>query len=114
MTRHRNVMASPFMDAGMGGAGEDVDPMQSVANIADCMLVLACGLMLALVMYWNLDVAPAMEEVEMDGDLTEIPADLEEAQMAMDSQGAGYEEMGVVYRDPNTGKMYMLKTEESE
>ena len=110
MARHRDVMASPFAARGFGEA-DDVDPMQSVANISDCMLVLACGLMLALVMYWNLDVAPAMDEVEMDTDLTELPTDLEEAQMAMNSEGAGYEEMGVVYRDPKTGKMYMLKSE---
>ena len=112
MAAHRDVMASSFAAHGIGGEEEEVDPMQSVANIADCMLVLACGLMLALVMYWNLDVAPAMDEVVMDDALTELPTDVDETQMAMNPEGTGYEELGTVYRDPKTGKMYMLKSDE--
>ena len=34
---------------------EDVNPMESVVNIVDAMLVFACGLMLSLVIYWNVD-----------------------------------------------------------
>lgn len=106
---HRNVMASPFAGGVDIEFDEDVDPMQSVANMVDCMLVLACGLMLALVMSHNLDFAPAMEEVVADSDLEQIEQDIEQGNAAFDSSGSGYEELGVVYRDPDTGKMYMLK-----
>ena len=114
MRKHREVMASPFAARGITDVMEDVDPMQSVANMADCMLVLACGLMLALVMYWNLDVSPAMQEVVEDADLTQLDSNLEDMETAMDSEGSGYEELGVVYRDPQTGKMYMLKQDVDE
>ena len=36
---------------------EDVNPMEGVANLADVMLVLAVGMMLALVVAWNVDIA---------------------------------------------------------
>ena len=38
-------------------AAEDVDPMSSMSNIGDVMLVFACGLMVALVVAWNVDLA---------------------------------------------------------
>ena len=106
---HRNVMASPFANGIGAEFEENVDPMQSMANMVDCMLVLACGLMLALVMSHNLDFAPAMEEVVADTDLEQIDQEIEEGKAAFNDAGSGYEELGVVYRDPETGKMYMLK-----
>jgi hypothetical protein len=112
MRHHRSVMASEFTGNSAFEDKDDVDPMSSVANIVDCMLVLACGLMLAIITYWNLDVSPAMQEVVQDENLTEVPADIEDAQAAM-GQGNGYTELGVVYQDPTTGKMYMVKKENS-
>ena len=109
MRKHREVMDAPFASHGIVDVMEDVDPMQSVANMADCMLVLACGLMLALVMYWKLDVSPAMQEVVEDTDLAEISSSIEDMETTMNSEGSGYEELGMVYRDPKTGKMYMMK-----
>lgn len=37
--------------------GKEVNPMEGVANLADVMLVLAVGMMLALVVAWNVDIA---------------------------------------------------------
>ena len=39
-----------------GEVGEDVNPSAYIVNLADCMLVLACGFMVALISYWNIDV----------------------------------------------------------
>jgi len=39
-------------------ATEDVNPLEGVVNIADVMLVFACGLMLALAVYWNIELGP--------------------------------------------------------
>jgi len=36
---------------------EDFSPMEGVGNMADAMLVFACGLLLALIMSWNVDVS---------------------------------------------------------
>ena len=33
-----------------------VNPMDSISNLADAMLVLAVGIMLALIINWNVDI----------------------------------------------------------
>ena len=36
---------------------ESVDPMNYVSNLSDAMLVLAVGMMLALIVHWNVDIS---------------------------------------------------------
>lgn len=36
---------------------EDVNPMNYISNLSDAMLVLAVGMMLALVVAWNVDIS---------------------------------------------------------
>ncbi len=93
--------------------GENINPLDGLANLADVMLVFACGLMLALITYWNVDVGGIKEgavtvdqgqEVTSDmGGLSDEPTDPEES--------GGLEEYGMVYRDPATGKLYMVTDE---
>ena len=90
-------------------SSEDVNPIEGVINIADVMLVFACGLMLALAVYWNIDLGPVGERIDLNQgrEVTETPEirkDLIETQ----GQGKLYEKMGTVYKDPETGKMFML------
>jgi hypothetical protein len=87
-------------------SAEDADPRIGLVNLADVMLVFACGLMLALVTYWNLDVS-AMQEVVKTEDVTEV-TDVEQMQDQNAAGGNGYQELGTVYQDPMTGKLYML------
>lgn len=85
--------------------GEDVNPMDGIINIVDAMLVFACGLMLSLVIYWNVDLN-GLTDVEQGADVTEV----EGVQDGIDENADGsasYEKMGTVYRDPATGKLYM-------
>ena len=81
---------------------EDVSPMESVANLVDVMLVFACGLIIALIAAWNVDVTKTPYKVtdikDSSGQEEVAPEDLEE--------------LGRVYRDPETGKMYVLEDEE--
>jgi hypothetical protein len=78
--------------------------MEGVANLADCMLVLACGLMLSLIVSWNLDLA--VDEPLNDTPLSAVE-ELESTQRQPEDT-AGYEQMGVVYKDPATGELYMI------
>ncbi len=85
---------------------EDVDPRASVANLADVMLVFACGLMVALVAHWNINVS-TVQQVEKQSEMTEV-SDVETMADDMATGSGGYTQLGTVYQDPKTGQMYML------
>ena len=87
-------------------AEDDVDPMSSVANIADAMLVFACGLMVALVVAWEVDLS-AVQEVELTD--SEQIEDVETLQDILSAEGSNYIQRGTVYQDPKTGTMYLLE-----
>ncbi len=81
------------------------NPMEGMSNLADCMLVLACGLMLSLIVSWNLDLA-VDQPLENNDDLAAV----EELQSSDTSpeDASSYEQLGVVYKDPATGELYMV------
>lgn len=93
---------------GKGIPAEDVNPLDGVANLADVMLVFACGLMLALITYWNVDVAATAEKPpEMRQELTETVTDLDDEDgEAVDSDAL--QEYGTVYIDRETGALYII------
>ncbi|MDR0350001.1 MAG: DUF2149 domain-containing protein [Coriobacteriales bacterium] len=101
-------MAYDFGDGDLRGGAlrEDAQPdaMAGMANLADVMLVFACGLMLALVTYWNLDL-PSITELD-----SEQMHELDESDEIMDILGSSsaYIEKGTVYQDPSTGKLYWM------
>lgn len=94
---------------------EEVNPLEGSINIVDAMLVFACGLMLALVIHWNVDLAgeqtgaAGRESVSLTQgqDVSQTP---EIRQNLIETQGQGqlYQRVGTVYRDPATGKLFML------
>ncbi|MDD6043337.1 MAG: DUF2149 domain-containing protein [Eubacteriaceae bacterium] len=81
---------------------DDSNPMDSLTNLFDVMLVFACGLMVALVISLNVDVSRLDQAVIEYKDNSGGKATVEE------SEGANMEEIGTVYRDPTTGKTYIL------
>lgn len=83
----------------------DVNPMESVANLVDIMLVFACGLMIAIVLNWKVDFS-RMTDVIKKENLVEVKDPDRAIQDA--AQNQKYNEMGVVYEDPETGKMYIM------
>ena len=107
-------MTGRFKNSRFGGASdsEDVNPMDGLSNLADVMLVLAVGFMLALVINWNIDVSPKDSVVETPQAAEEISeldgfGDSEEKPLDGDVE---YEDMGSgrIYRDPATGKYYLV------
>ena len=92
---------------------EIVNPMDSVANLVDVMLVLVVGFMLALIINWNLDVGaiahltPEEEQsesaLEFDGDyMEEIDSEGE------DIDSRAMEKLGSVYFDEASGRYYII------
>lgn len=101
---------------------QESDPMEGTSNIVDCMLVLALGFMVMLVLSWN------MQDVVFNQDMSQQQKDqtmqamqqvaqvtqgqeLNETPDSSDSSGQGYVEQGKVYRDPKTGKLIMVTEE---
>ena len=100
----RNIRESRF--GRRRTVGEDVNPSAYIVNLADCMLVLACGFMVALITFWNIDVTPSALELENE-QLEQI--DPESLPDDVTSGGSYYVEAGKVYQDPNTGQLYMVQ-----
>ena len=87
-------------------SAEEVDPMASMGNMGDIMLVFACGLMVALVVAWNVDLGK-FTQVEMDQS-TEVD-DVEQITEMLYGEGNAFIEKGTVYQDPVTGKYYLVE-----
>ncbi len=103
------------LSSGKSGFGEDVNPMESVSNLADVMLVFACGIMMALVMNWNIDVQNAGEfnKVAVDtSNATEVTDQMtgDDGETTITTED-GYVDVGRVYKDPETGTLYMVTEE---
>ena len=113
--------------------GESVDPMQFLSNLSDAMLVLAVGMMLALIVHWNVDISTSggvMSDsgesyaAEGEGGSAQIDKDDairfsedELAQMDTDKLedvGEGMEKLGEVYYDAATGQYYIVQTTQEQ
>ena len=95
------------------GEKDSVNPMEGVANLADCMLVLACGLMLSLIISWNLDIA-IDAPLDIPGEETrETVSDVQESELDNMDDVDTFEEFGTLYRDPKTGEFYVIRSGEA-
>lgn len=79
------------------------EPLGPLANLVDLMLVFVCGLVAALVA-----ISPELErqlrepqELRQGRELPQVPDGIR-------GQGDGYETLGKVYRDPETGKLILI------
>lgn len=80
--------------------------MSSMGNMGDVMLVFACGLMVALVLAWNVDLSQ-FTQVEMGEELDQSA--VSNATQNMNGEGNSFVDMGRVYQDPTTGKYYLVE-----
>ena len=91
----------------------EVNPLEHMANLSDVMLVLAVGILCALLVYWKVDLtggesaapSPVTEEDQID---LEIEGTADESLLS----GQDLEEYGTVYQDKD-GNFY-LETKETE
>lgn len=87
---------SPFLES-------EGSPMESIANIVDVMLVFACGLLLALVTVWNVDIGLDRPD---NNNMYEVSDVVEDSQSVSKDN---LQEAGKVYRDPATGNLYFIE-----
>ena len=88
---------------------EEVNPLDGVINIVDAMLVFACGLMLSVIIHWNVNLDQTANRVDLkSGQDVSQTEDIRNNLIEPEDQGKLYEKMGTVYKDPATGKLFML------
>lgn len=94
------------------------DPMAGTANLVDAMLVIAVGLLVFLVISWNMQglVFSDMTQEEKQNvmqrmsEVSEVDQgqQLNETPDVSNKSGQGYTEMGKVYQD-SSGKLIMVE-----
>lgn len=91
------------------------NPMDGVSNMSDAMLVLAVGIMLALVINWKIDIKEAyrgqeQKEVVDDSKLQEFETDSakQNNSLSFEDIESKYVKSGTVYTDTFTGKTYVV------
>lgn len=88
--------------------GEEVNPMESTANLADVMLVLAVGIMLALIAAWDVDISPS-DNLQPAQTVTPAGEEYSEVWSGEDTaDDLGLTEYGKVYKDAS-GNLYILE-----
>lgn len=88
---------------------EDFSPMEGVGNMADAMLVFACGILLALILSWNVTVSETGEINKSGSNATYEIDGLDGAVTQEIDANTQLQEMGTVYMDPETGKYYVMQ-----
>ena len=91
------------------------NPMDGVSNMSDAMLVLAVGIMLALVINWKIDIKEVYsgqdkKEVVDTSNLQEVDANdmLPNNSASLEDIESKYVRSGSVYTDTVTGKTYIV------
>ena len=89
-------------------SNNDDDPIAGIPNLADAMLVLALGFLVFAIMSLSVnpdiinDVAQSSQQVDIgetfEGDSNDLSG----------SEGEGSNEIGKVYKDPETGELIMV------
>lgn len=87
------------------------DPMSSMGNLMDVMLVFACGIMIALIAHYNVELTTDTPDL---GEAERIEGEISEQQADVESEGASYVDMGRVYQDTETGELYIVRTDADE
>lgn len=94
--------------------GDVSNPMSSMANLMDVMLVFACGLLLALVANWNIDLGAVAQgqdggdDAQGSASVQRVEGEMQEVQEGIDANDGSYESVGTVYRNEETGELYIV------
>lgn len=84
---------------------EEISPMESMVNLVDVMLVFICGLLISIVIFWNVDMNNLVVILDQD-QLIEIenPEEMNEQMQGVSSS----DDIGSAIFDPQTGKLYVV------
>ena len=97
---------------------EDINPMNFVSNLSDVMLILAVGIMLALIMHWNVPINTLNEdqaEEIQNGDKQDQAVEFSEDDLqGISDLPENLQKTGEVYYDPVTGSYYIVNDTDND
>ena len=82
--------------------------MDGLGNLADAMLVLAVGIMLALVLNWKLDLTAVSAAPEEAEEPIAIPEDDMRSADGSELDSEALQRVGALYYDETTGTYYAI------
>lgn len=85
------------------------NPMESLSGFSDVMLVLAVGILLALVLRWNVPISQQEGESREEESASGIVSLEQSALQKVELIPAGASQVGTVYYDAQTGNYYILQ-----
>ncbi|MCR5636980.1 MAG: DUF2149 domain-containing protein [Clostridiales bacterium] len=89
---------------------DTVNPMEYVGNLVDAMLVLAVGIMLALVINWNVDIFSSQNNASNTDTQSTVSFSENELKKTDEEKTPDeLEKMGTVYYDSETQTYYIIK-----
>lgn len=94
----------------LSSESEGVNPIEGVANLADAMLILAVGAMLALIINWHVDINPkeVSSSPQTDTAVTFTGEDMTPVDGEDNPTGDDMKKLGTVYYDENTDTYYII------
>lgn len=100
---------------------ESANPMHCLSNLSDAILMLAVGMMLALIVHWNVDLsaggkaepADGQSRIDRDQAVTFTPEAPDIVTSEPQDAADGLEKLGEVYYDAATGKYYIIENGKS-
>ena len=87
------------------GSTEELNPMNYLANLSDVMLILAVGIMLALILHWNVEIETTDVEDQAEDAVTFSDDDLK----SKEDMPSDMEKKGEVYYDEESGTYYIVE-----
>ena len=95
----------------------NISPMDYISNMSDAMLVLAVGIMLALIINWKIDINVNSDSTTVSSSTNVEESDMQEyefddtnqnTEMSLEEVENNYVKSGTVYTDTTTGKTYVV------
>ncbi len=87
---------------------EAANPMDGLTNLADAMLVLAVGIMLALLLHWKVDISAVSQAAEPQNEKITLDesdiSDSEEKELTSEDM----QRIGALYYDEEAGVYYAV------
>ena len=88
-------------------SGEDLNPMNYVSNLSDVMMILAVGIMLALILHWKVPLSAAEAEPEPQNSQSAVEFSRDSLETA-EELPENMEKKGEVYYDAETDSYYIV------